>query len=160
MLKRFLLVITAAFLLASCALQPTANGQFSTVPVESHDMVIYTCMGVEQDFTNYKPVVSSTNLMLGSVTVIDTGANWVATWPNGKIESPQLYKDLLGKVNGNIDPITGQRYYRVNGLLSKTPTFAYSTLEYKTGDGKGITFFHCKEGVAPDTGTMLHPAEQ
>ncbi|ECF2860915.1 hypothetical protein E2G70_11045 [Salmonella enterica subsp. enterica serovar Agona] len=159
MLKRILVVVAFVMTLASCAIQPNAEGQFSTVPVDQHDMVIYTCTGASQEFVDFKPVPSSLKLMPLSVLVMDTGANWVASWNEGKIESPQLYKDLLGKVDGNLNVVTGERYYRVNGLLSKTPTFAYSSINYKTGEGKGVTFFRCHEGSIPDTGTMLHPVE-
>ncbi|MCU6316431.1 hypothetical protein KWH52_17080, partial [Proteus mirabilis] len=152
MLKRVLVVVAFVMTLAISSIQPNAAGLISTAFADQHNMVIYTCNGASHELVDFNSVPSSLKLMPLSVLVMDTGANWVASWNEGKIESPQLYKDLLGKVDGNLNVVTGERYYRVNGLLSKTPTFAYSTVNYKTGEGKGVTFFRCHEGSIPDTG--------
>ncbi|AWN08856.1 hypothetical protein MLDJOKPK_00284 [Salmonella phage SPAsTU] len=154
-MKHLLFVFAFISLLTGCAMAPDSKGQFSTVPVTNHDMVIYTCTGANETFSDFRPELSNLQLLPRAVTVIDVGANWVATWKGNKLESPQLYKDLLGKVDGNIDPITGQRFYRLNAVLSGSPTFSYSTVNPTTGSGKGMTFFRCTIGSIDEPATPM-----
>ncbi|ANZ48187.1 hypothetical protein ASESINO_174 [Erwinia phage vB_EamM_Asesino] len=153
MTKHLMCVLAFIVMLSGCAMKANDNGQFSTVPVTNHDMVIYTCTGVETQFVDYRPVVTSIAVMPRAVTVMDVGANWVATWEGGKLEAPQLYKDLLGKIDGNIDTVSGKRFYRTNGLLTGSPSFDYSTVNPLTGNGSGMTFFRCTVGPV-DTPTV------
>lgn len=141
MFKRLMLL--AVFLLAGCQLAPTSTGQFGTVPVESQSFVAYQCSATKEAFTHFTPQLGALQLLPFSATVIDTGSNWVATYPGGKVESPQLYKDLLGKIDGAVDLTTGTRYYRIKPRDAKAPVFSTSTVNPMTGDGVGMTFLQC-----------------
>ncbi|QVW55788.1 hypothetical protein pEaSNUABM9_00207 [Erwinia phage pEa_SNUABM_9] len=155
MLKRLMLLVTVvmATLLAGCAIAPNQSGQFGTVPVEATSFTIYQCSATKETFTHFQPQLGSLQLQPYSATVIDNGAGWVATYPGGKVESPQLYKDLLGKIDGAIDLTTGARYYRIHARDAKAPVFSTSTVSATTGDGEGMTFLQCV--LAPDPGESL-----
>ncbi|QVW28677.1 hypothetical protein pEaSNUABM8_00180 [Erwinia phage pEa_SNUABM_8] len=154
MLKRLMLLVTVvmATLLAGCAIAPNQSGQFGTVPVEATSFTIYQCSATKETFTHFQPQLGSLQLQPYSATVIDNGAGWVATYPGGKVESPQLYKDLLGKIDGAIDLTDGARYYRIKGR-DKPPVFSTSTVDATTGNGTGMTFLQCV--LAPDPGEPL-----
>ncbi|QVW55318.1 hypothetical protein pEaSNUABM29_00278 [Erwinia phage pEa_SNUABM_29] len=154
-MKHLLFVFAFISLLSGCAMAPDDQGQFSTVPVTNHDMVIYTCTGANESFSDYRPVLNNLQLLPRAVTIMDVGANWVATWEGGKLESPQLYKDMLGKIDGNINTQSGQRFYRINGVLTATPTFSYSDVNPLTGTGKGMTFFRCTQGPVDQPSTPM-----
>ncbi|ANZ48736.1 hypothetical protein BIZ83_gp117 [Erwinia phage vB_EamM_ChrisDB] len=154
MLKRLMLmVVVMSTLLAGCAIAPNQSGQFGTVPVEATSFTIYQCSATKENFTRFQPQLGSLQLQPYSATVIDNGAGWVATYPDGKVESPQLYKDLLGKIDGAVDLSTGARYYRIHALGARAPVFSTSTVNPNTGDGIGMTFLQCV--LAPDSGESL-----
>ncbi|ANZ49525.1 hypothetical protein WELLINGTON_172 [Erwinia phage Wellington] len=150
---RFIAAFFVAMLLGGCALT-TTNGQFSTAPVAPTDFVTYTCTGAQETFVNWRPDVAQVKLYPVAVTVIDNGSNWVATFPGGKVESPQLYKDLLGKVDGSVDLLQGTRYYRLN---TTPPTYSYSTVDM-SGNGSGATFFRCQVGTGDAATAAATPA--
>ena len=145
MLKSLKLLVGVLMItwLAGCAIAPTQNGQFGTVPVDATDITIYQCSATKESFTKYQPELGSLQLMPFVATVIDGGANWVATYPGGKVESPQLYKDLLGKIDGAIDLTTGARYYKIKARDAKAPVYSTSTVNSMTGNGEGMTFLQC-----------------
>lgn len=151
LLAAFFAVMVVA--LTGCAIAPSQSGQFGTVPVEATSFTVYQCSATKETFVHYQPQLGSLQLLPFGATVIDTGANWVATYPNGKVETPQLFKDLLGKIDGAVDVTTGTRYYRIKGFNAKAPTFSYSTVSPLTGDGEGMTFLQCT--VAPEPGEPL-----
>lgn len=155
MFNRLKLLVTILMVtwLAGCALAPTQNGQFGTVPVDATDITIYQCSATKESFTKYQPELGSLQLMPFAATVIDGGANWVATYPGGKVTSPQLYKDLLGKIDGAVDLTTGQRFYKIRALGAKAPIFSTSTVDPLTGTGNGMTFLQCT--LAPEPGEIL-----
>lgn len=136
-----------ALILSGCALQSSTAGQFGTVPVEAKAFTVYQCTAAKESFVHYQPQVGKLQLMPFSATVTDNGATWHASYPEGSVQSPQLFKDLLGKIDGSVDA-TGERYYRIHLLPSKAPSYSYSTVDPLTGDGEGMTFFNC--GVTPE----------
>lgn len=130
-----------------------SNGVLSTKPAESHSFVVYTCSSVATEFKHFKPVPGHLEIIPGAVTVLDGGSTWVATSPTGKTESPLLFKDLLGKLDANVNLLTGERYYRVN---TTPPSYSYSNVNPVSGDGVGKTFFMCSQGTAaPEPSSML-----
>jgi len=150
---RFICAFMLTLMLGGCALS-TVNGQFSTVPVPATDFQTYTCTGAQETFVAWKPDLTQVKLYPVAVTVIDNGSNWVATFDGGKVESPQLYKDLLGKIDGNVDLLTGTRYYRLN---TTPPTYSYSNVD-ASGNGTGATFFRCQVGTSDTAVATATPA--
>jgi hypothetical protein len=150
---RFIGAFLITLMLGGCALT-TVNGAFTAVPVPAGDLQTYTCTGAQETFEGWAPSLAQTKLYPVAVTVIDNGSNWVATFDGGKIESPQLYKDLLGKIDGNVDLLTGTRYYRLN---TTPPTFSYSNVDVN-GNGTGATFFRCQIGTGDDATAAATPA--
>lgn len=161
-MKHLLFVFAFISLLTGCALNASSTEQFSNEPVPNRDMVIYTCTGAQEEFENHRPMLNNLQLMSRSVTVVDIGTNWVATWDGGKLESPVLYKDVLGKVDGNVNLDTGERFYRINNVMNDNPTFSYSNVNQTTGSGNGMTFFRCTSGVIDETPTpmILVPSDE
>lgn len=145
MFNRLKLLVTILMVtwLAGCTLAPTQNGQFGTVPVDATNFTVYQCSATKETFSKFQPQLGSLQLQPYAAMVIDGGSNWVATYPGGKVESPQLYKDLLGKIDGAVDLTTGQRYYKIRAMGAKAPVFSTSTVNPNTGDGEGMTFLQC-----------------
>ncbi|QXO09603.1 hypothetical protein pEaSNUABM11_00179 [Erwinia phage pEa_SNUABM_11] len=150
---RFICAFLVTLTLGGCALT-NVNGAFTAVPVPAGDIQTYTCTGAQETFVNWQPQLASTKLYPVAVTVIDNGSNWVATFDGGKIESPQLYKDLLGKIDGSVDLLQGTRYYR---LKTTPPTYSYSTVD-ASGNGTGATFFRCQVGTGDAATAAATPA--
>lgn len=157
MLKHMIVVLALVFGLTGCALTQSPTGQFNTVPAAQKDLSVYTCYGASEKFANFQPQVSNLQLWPITVQVFDVGSSWAATYEGGKLESPQLYNDLIGKVDGAIDTKAGTRYYRVNGV---SPTFSYSSVD-ADGNGSGVTFFRCRIGSLVDpVPPLLNPPGQ
>lgn len=145
-MMKYLVAALLAVLLSGCAMAPNASGQFGTVPVETAStFAVYQCSATKESFSHFQPQLGKLQLLPFAATVVDNGSTWAATFPGGKIESPQLYKDLLGKIDGAVDMTTGIRYYRIRGLNAKAPTFSFSTVNPVSGDGEGMTFLQCTE---------------
>ena len=157
MLKKMCMagLMLMAFVLSGCALQSSPTGQFGTVPVAAKDFTVYQCTAAKETFVHYQPQIGKLQLLPFSASITENGATWHASYPGGDIQSPQMYKDLLGKIDGSVDA-NGVRYYRVHLLPNKAPTFSYSTVNPITGDGEGMTFFQCS--VAPEQESTAIPA--
>lgn len=65
------------------------------------------------------------------------GCKLVATWDGGKLESPMMFKDVVGKIDGNVNTTTGERYYRINKTANDSPTYSFSDVNPHTGKVKG-----------------------
>jgi len=147
---KYLFAVLASALLAGCAMAPNQAGQFGTVPVETAEtFAVYQCSATQETFAHFQPQLGKLQLLPFAATVIDNGSTWVATFPGGKVESPQLYKDLLGKIDGAVDVTTGIRYYRIRGVNAKAPTYSYSSVDGRTGEGTGMTFLQCTPTPTP-----------
>ncbi|QVW56303.1 hypothetical protein pEaSNUABM6_00167 [Erwinia phage pEa_SNUABM_6] len=138
-----MMIIACVMLLSGCALAPNTTGQFGTIPVAATDFTVYQCSAAKETFVKYQPQIGKLELLPFSATVVDNGATWHASYPGGGIQSPQLYKDLLGKIDGSIELLTGTRYYRLHGSQGKNATYSYSNVDPATGNGEGMTFFQC-----------------
>lgn len=138
----FVAIIIATGLTA-CAMLPIDDNTFSAKPVPEHEPIIYECVGSTETFTNFKGDFDKLKIWSKKVKVVDTGNMWHATLPgnDGDISliSPELYSGLTGRVDGNINFKTGERYYRVN--KPKT-SFTYSNVNSE-GNGQGYSFFKC-----------------
>lgn len=154
-MKRLFIVFAFISLLTGCVQSPSNIGQFSSTPVKNHDLVIYTCTGTQEKFIDYRPVLDNLQKMPRSVTVLDVGASWVATWDGGKLESPKMFKDVIGKIDGNVNTATGERYYRINKTVNDGPTYSFSDVNPHTGEGKGMTFFRCSGGLIDEVPTPI-----
>lgn len=157
MFKYMMAMLFVIFGLSGCALSPTPSGAFGTVPATSTSLTIYQCSAAKETFVHFQPQLGQVELLPFSTTVIDGGSNWIATYPDGKVQTPPLYKDLLGKIDGAVDMTTGTRYYKVKGLnAALTPTYSYSSVDPLTGTGSGMTFFRCELAPTPeDTATTI-----
>ena len=129
----FCLVVTA------CTITDITNTMFDGKAVPKKEPVSYTCIGATEYFEGFKPQMEQMQIWPFNVTVVDEGSNWQATFPNGRLESPQLYYGDSARVVGGSDP-DGHRWYRID---SPRLMFTHSKLS-SSGDGEGVTFFHCK----------------
>ncbi|QQO90649.1 hypothetical protein pEaSNUABM42_00165 [Erwinia phage pEa_SNUABM_42] len=153
MRKLQMLFVALIMLVAGCAMAPNPTGQFGTIPVAATEFTVYQCSAAKETFVKYQPQIGKLELMPFSVTVVDNGATWHASYPSGDVQSPQLFKDLLGKIDGSVDPLTGTRYYRLHGSQGKNATYSYSTVDPSTGNGEGMTFFQCVTEGQPSLNT-------
>lgn len=136
---RVLFALLFSLLVSGCSLSTVAQGVFSGEPVAKKEPVTYTCIGATETFEGFKPQMEQMQIWPFNVTVVDEGSNWQATFPNGRLESPQLYYGDSARVVGGSDP-DGHRWYRID---SPRLMFTHSKLS-SSGDGEGVTFFHCK----------------
>ncbi|ANZ49246.1 hypothetical protein HUXLEY_164 [Erwinia phage vB_EamM_Huxley] len=148
MRKLQMLFVALIMLAAGCAMAPNTTDQFGTIPVAATEFTVYQCSAAKETFVKYQPQLGKLELMPFSVTVVDNGATWHASYPGGDVQTPQLYKDLLGKIDGSVDLFTGTRYYRLHGSQGKNATYSYSTVDPTTGNGEGMTFLQC--ATSPD----------
>ena len=129
----FCLVVTA------CTITDIANTMFDGKAVPKKEPVSYTCIGATEYFEGFKPQMEQMQIWPFNVTVVDEGSNWQATFPNGRLESPQLNYGASPRVVGGVDAV-GHRWYRAD---SPKLVFSHSQLD-DLGNGEGMTFFHCK----------------
>ena len=136
---RVLVALLFSLLVSGCSLSTVAQGVFNGDPVAKKEPVTYTCIGATEYFVGFKPNIEQLQIWPFNVTVDDEGASWTATYPNGKLVSPQLYRGDQPRLVGGVDD-TGHRWYRID---SPRLVFSHSQLN-DVGTGEGMTFFHCK----------------
>ncbi|ECE0087253.1 hypothetical protein SI71_16660 [Salmonella enterica subsp. enterica] len=66
-----------------------------------------------------------------------------------------MFKDVVGKIDGNVNTTTGERYYRINKTANDSPTYSFSDVNPHTGEGKGMTFFRCNGGLIDEVPTPI-----
>lgn len=136
---RVLFAMLFSLLVAGCSLSTVVEGVFDGDAVAKKAPVTYTCIGATEYFVGFKPNIEQLQIWPFNVTVVDEGATWTATYPNGKLVSPQLYRGTNARLVGGVDE-AGDRWYRVD---SPRLVFSHSQLN-DVGTGEGMTFFHCK----------------
>lgn len=136
---RVLVALLFSLLVSGCSLSTVAQGVFNGDAVAKKEPVTYTCIGATEYFVGFKPNIEQLQIWPFNVTVVDEGASWTATYPNGKLVSPQLYRGDQPRLVGGVDD-TGHRWYRID---SPRLVFSHSQLN-DVGTGEGMTFFHCK----------------
>ena len=140
-------MVLGVWWLAGCAMVQSPDGQFSTEPVPLMEPQVFQCSVAKETFKGFKPELGNLELMFYRARVTDHGAYWEADVDGKQVTSPQLFKDMLGKLDGSLDPNTGARFYRLHFTNTNPPYYSFSTVNPKTGDGTGMTLFRCMQVV-------------
>ena len=136
---RVLFAILFCLTLSGCSISGIVQDVFDGQPVAKKEPVTYTCIGATEYFVGFKPNIEQLQIWPFNVTVVDEGATWTASYPNGKLQSAQLHYGASPRVVGGVDTV-GHRWYRAD---SPKLVFSHSQLD-DLGNGEGMTFFHCK----------------